>query len=112
MGRYLLVALLFIVIFVTGYFGQHFGYTVHGVPMGSPAAQTSSEDWRESSYGLDVVLSYWQEHFKTNAFVQSIAYIYAFCTFSIDGTPDWMVGVFYLIILLSLVLLWSMVRGE
>lgn len=113
MNRYTITILLFAVIFVTGYFGQHFGYVVNGVPMGSsPAKYADGKSWSDSDYGLDVAISYWQQKANDNALLGAIAYIWYFTSFQIQGVPVWLSAAVDLMVILALLVLWALVRGE
>jgi hypothetical protein len=112
MEKFGLTALLFIVIFTTGYFGQKLGYTIEGDPHGQ---EIMAEDWQSADYGLDVVFKFWENIFKDNALgtgVRCMEYLVNFATFRIDGVPDWMAGFCDLFVLLALVLIFTMVRGN
>lgn len=109
MDRYIIAAVLFIVIAVSGYFGNHYGYTVDGVPHGSPSADVS-EDWRDSPGVIPTVLIPVPSD-VTGEVMGVIEYLFNFLTFRIDGVPTWMTLIFQLVILIALILIFSLVRG-
>jgi hypothetical protein len=108
--KFLMTALLFIVIFVTGYFGQHFGYTVDGVPKGS----LSETEITETVKIGDIPFFDYEptiEVDKSDSWSAALTYIWDFASFRIDDVPPWLTGFFDLMILLALVLIWTMIRG-
>lgn len=112
MEKFGLTALLFIVIFTTGYFGQKLGYTIEGEAHGS---EVLAKDWRDADYGLDVIFAFWENQFKDNAIgtgVKALEYLVNFAAFRIDGVPDWMAGFCDLMVLLSLILIFTLIRGN
>ena len=112
MEKFGLSALLFIVIMTAGYFGDKLGYQVDGVPHGRPALAAKT-DWQAANYGLDVVFSFWSQYSPDvlKPVIGAIEYLTNFASFQIDNTPDWMVIIVDLMVLLAIILLYTMVRG-
>jgi hypothetical protein len=112
MDKFLLTVLLFCVIGTAGFFGQKLGYTVEGEAHGQ---QILERDWRDADYGLDVIFAFWENQFKDNALgtgVRCMEYLVNFATFKIDNVPDWMSIAVDGLVLLTLVLIFTLVRGN
>lgn len=99
-------------VITTGYYGQHFGYTVDGVPHGSAA---DSKEWQDYPYFSDQLIFGFWEHQATgtdsSVVGSTLAYLGYFTTFNVDGVPAWLTFVFDLIILLAFVLIFTLIRG-
>lgn len=92
--KYAVLAGLVIVILVTGLFGNHFGYTVAGVPQGAEVA--------EGEPGILGALEYaWD----------SVVFLVNMVAFRIDGMPVWVSSIFIFMGIMTLIILASLVRG-
>lgn len=113
MEKFGLVVLLFCIIMTTGYFGDRLGYEVEGVPHGRPSL-ASGDRWQDADYGLDVVFAFWKQYSPDilKPVIGAVEYITNFASFKIDNTPDWMVLIVDLIVLLAIVLLFVFIRGN
>ena len=106
------LTLLLFIIFSVSMFGNHFGYTVDGVPHGGQQyLEYESRHWSEAEYGLDVVTEYWTElrwakrQLGTgNAFTFFVDMV----TFQVDGVPVELGVVFIMMSLVTLFIAISM----
>jgi hypothetical protein len=112
MDKIITVAMIFIIVFTAGFFGNHFGYTVDGVPQGG----LSIKAWDEYPYfSPQLILGWWEHAFTGNdqsVIAGVLDYLFNFTTFQIDNVPLWLSGIFDLIVLLAFVLIFLMIRGE
>jgi hypothetical protein len=111
MDRFLLAALLFIVIVTVGFFGQHMGYTVDGVPAGG----VNLKEWTDYPFfSPQLIVGFW-EHIFTDTdhpiIAATIDYIYNFTTFQIDDVPAWLTLIVDLLVVLALILVFTLIRG-
>lgn len=97
---------LLTIIFTVGEFGSHFGYSVHGVPVGKPLTavpdnpsnpNTTYTVYFQDGTTQDMTMAEIQK--SLNSKPSALGYLGALATFSIDGMPAWMTFVFYLFIL-------------
>lgn len=110
-SRYAVAGFLVVFIFVTGLFGQHFGYTVDGMPKGEGAVKSSAITidlpWMDDSETHYM----FSEDEEGNVISRAMEYIWDMTRFKIDGMPDAFSGIFIFIILLALLLIFSCIRG-
>lgn len=110
MTKLFVVGFSFVFLFVLGVFGFYAGYTIDGAPMGK--MEVEQDAWQEADYGLDVVYSFWDQKARDNAIFGAFAYLWHMITFNIDGVPFWMQGVVLLVVILDLVVVFMLIRGN
>ena len=85
------LTLLLFIIFTVSAFGNHFGYTVDGVPKGGTEyLEYEQEHWSEAEYGFDVVTEYWNELRWAKRSMEkgnALTFYIDMMQFKVDGVP-------------------------
>lgn len=111
-----IISAILVFLLALGMFGDHFGFTVKGVPYGSMAEANWSDEWMENDYWTEgLTQDYYEEllyrHATKNQLVGAIQYLYYMGTFQIDGMPYWCTGIFYFVTILALFLAYILIRS-
>jgi hypothetical protein len=95
LSKYAVLAGLLSVIFSVSLFGNHFGYTVNGVPQGAALTHGTSPGL------LGIVDFLWD----------STVFMFNMTTFQVDGMPAFVATIFLIMGLMAVFIIVNIVRG-